>query len=231
MTLVCFGLLWRLSRCGQRHRQPLERCTEFELSFHTSSVHPATEHMYNTIINTVLLMHSCSKHLRTFSIHILRFLVRSRGNFLFRKFLFLTNPHDRVMLPSRLYRNTGIPPALRSLLVPHPSLPATISVQLRMRLGVLPQTVAATSPSRAHTAPFSTSAAARDLPTTSSPEAPVKQESTLENEPRYQMTFTCAADGCSHRSTHQFTKRAYEKGIVLIQCPSCKNRCVDFMNI
>src|ERR1700734_147341 len=40
------------------------------------------------------------------------------------------------MLPSRLFRNMGIAPPLRSLITPHPSLPAFVSVQLRFRLGV-----------------------------------------------------------------------------------------------
>ena len=44
------------------------------------------------------------------------------------------------------------------------------------------------------------------------------------SEPRLAIAFTCTADGCNHRSAHTFTKRAYERGIVLIQCPSCKNR-------
>ncbi|KAG6374747.1 zf-DNL-domain-containing protein [Boletus reticuloceps] len=43
-------------------------------------------------------------------------------------------------------------------------------------------------------------------------------------EPRLAIAFTCTADGCNHRSAHTFTKRAYERGIVLIQCPSCENR-------
>ncbi|TFK69302.1 zf-DNL-domain-containing protein [Pluteus cervinus] len=38
------------------------------------------------------------------------------------------------------------------------------------------------------------------------------------------MTFTCTVEGCETRSTHEFTKRSYEKGIVLVQCPGCKNR-------
>ena len=38
------------------------------------------------------------------------------------------------------------------------------------------------------------------------------------------MTMTCTANECGHRSTHEFTKRSYQKGIVIIQCPSCKNR-------
>ncbi|KAN0088796.1 DNL zinc finger domain containing protein [Tylopilus felleus] len=44
------------------------------------------------------------------------------------------------------------------------------------------------------------------------------------SEPRLAIAFTCTADGCNHRSAHTFTKRAYERGIVIIQCPSCKNR-------
>ena len=63
-------------------------------------------------------------------------------------------------------------------------------------------------------------------------------------ERRLQITFTCTAavpidgrsvaeilpgeevDGkqCGHRSTHEFSRRSYEKGIVLIECPGCKNR-------
>jgi len=59
-----------------------------------------------------------------------------------------------------------------------------------------------------------------------------------------QITFTCTAavpvdgrsiaeivpgeevDGkqCGHRSTHEFSRRSYEKGIVLVECPGCKNR-------
>ena len=46
------------------------------------------------------------------------------------------------------------------------------------------------------------------------------------NEPRLSLTFTCTAADCNTRSTHQFTKRAYEKGIVLIECPGCKIRYV-----
>jgi len=44
------------------------------------------------------------------------------------------------------------------------------------------------------------------------------------HEPRLSLTFTCTASDCNHRSTHQFTKAAYERGIVLIECPKCKNR-------
>ena len=40
------------------------------------------------------------------------------------------------------------------------------------------------------------------------------------------MTFTCTANRCGHRSTHEFSRRSYQKGIVLVQCPNCKNRYV-----
>lgn len=29
---------------------------------------------------------------------------------------------------------------------------------------------------------------------------------------------------CGHRSTHEFSKRSYDKGIVLVECPACKSR-------
>ncbi|KZV92029.1 zf-DNL-domain-containing protein, partial [Exidia glandulosa HHB12029] len=43
-------------------------------------------------------------------------------------------------------------------------------------------------------------------------------------EPGLSLTFTCTANGCGHRSSHEFTRHAYERGIVLVTCPSCKNR-------
>jgi protein import protein ZIM17 len=56
-------------------------------------------------------------------------------------------------------------------------------------------------------------------------------------ERRLQITFTCTAhldptdenaegveQECRHRSTHEFSRTSYEKGIVLIQCPGCGNR-------
>jgi hypothetical protein len=47
------------------------------------------------------------------------------------------------------------------------------------------------------------------------------------DKPKLSLTFTCTAGTCTTRSTHQFTKRAYEKGIVLIECPGCKIRYVS----
>src|SRR5258707_11912766 len=61
-------------------------------------------------------------------------------------------------------------------------------------------------------------------------------------EPRLSLTFTCTAlipaassamtnvhsdpptTSCNHRSSNTFTKKAYKQGIVIIECPSCKNR-------
>jgi hypothetical protein len=47
-----------------------------------------------------------------------------------------------------------------------------------------------------------------------------------DTRPRLSLTFTCTAGDCNHRSSHTFTKLAYEKGTVIIQCPACKNRSV-----
>ena len=66
----------------------------------------------------------------------------------------------------------------------------------------------------------------------------------LRIRPRLRMTFTCTAPirrpdadagdapssavaQCGHRSTHEFSRHSYEKGIVLVQCPSCSVRCVS----
>ncbi|KAE9394833.1 zf-DNL-domain-containing protein [Gymnopus androsaceus JB14] len=43
-------------------------------------------------------------------------------------------------------------------------------------------------------------------------------------EPRMSITFTCTVPDCGTRSTHQFAKRSYEQGIVLVECPGCQNR-------
>ncbi|KAH9933417.1 DNL zinc finger-domain-containing protein [Fomitopsis serialis] len=50
-------------------------------------------------------------------------------------------------------------------------------------------------------------------------------EVTFKTEdPRLSLTFTCMVTACGMRSSHMFTKRSYEKGIVIVQCPGCKNR-------
>lgn len=40
--------------------------------------------------------------------------------------------------------------------------------------------------------------------------------------PQLMIAFTCTK--CDTRSSHTFSKQAYTKGTVLIQCPGCKNR-------
>ncbi|KAK7041702.1 hypothetical protein VNI00_008991 [Paramarasmius palmivorus] len=151
------------------------------------------------------------------------------------------------MLPSRLYRNVGLPPPLRALITPHPSLPAQIKVQLRLRLGIInPAAAAASTLSSGATRPYSSTASAYsskpgNAPASSGPAIGLGAGSSGSNEagssgltssqalpeamePKLQMTFTCTVTDCGTRSTHEFTKRSYERGIVIVQCPGCKNR-------
>lgn len=137
------------------------------------------------------------------------------------------------MLPSRLFRNTGIPPPLRSLLIPSHSLPSTYKVQLHLRLGITAPSLSAPY----HNTPASRSrySTATSLPprtdSSSTNIKPEAEEQTVHKQalgkivPKLSITFTCTVEGCGERSTHEFTKHAYEKGIVLVQCPGCKNRC------
>ncbi|RDB23766.1 Uncharacterized protein C24H6.02c [Hypsizygus marmoreus] len=127
------------------------------------------------------------------------------------------------MLPSRLFRNTGLPPALRSLITPGASLPSTVSVQLRLRLGVLPGTVNPYS-TRPSNPPSAEPKSSEPKSSSSSPALTTSQPLPEALEPKLSMTFTCTVKDCGERSTHQFTKRAYQTGIVLIECPGCKNR-------
>lgn len=68
---------------------------------------------------------------------------------------------------------------------------------------------------------------------------PPKKTPIGQIQRRLQITFTCTAQipattaastesnasvPCHHRSTHEFSRRSYEHGIVLVECPSCKNR-------
>ncbi|KAH8832863.1 zf-DNL-domain-containing protein [Flagelloscypha sp. PMI_526] len=111
------------------------------------------------------------------------------------------------MLPSRLFRNVGIPASLLRQTQP--------SVTFRFT----PRLIAAAA---AHARRPQSSLAS---PTSSeSPAAPP--------EARLRMTFTCNAHTsesdpaqlCGHRSTHEFSKRSYTSGVVLVECPGCKNR-------
>ncbi|KIK62013.1 hypothetical protein GYMLUDRAFT_561679 [Collybiopsis luxurians FD-317 M1] len=143
------------------------------------------------------------------------------------------------MLPSRLYRNVGIPPPLRSLLHPNPVLPPSIRVQLRFRLGVFSNTAASrlqssnayaysTAPSSKSTRPIELEPISGSAPSSSSEQSPsdtvTSQALPEKMEPRLSITFTCTVPDCGTRSTHEFSKRSYERGIVLVECPGCHNR-------
>ncbi|KZT25145.1 zf-DNL-domain-containing protein [Neolentinus lepideus HHB14362 ss-1] len=63
-----------------------------------------------------------------------------------------------------------------------------------------------------------------DSPPSSGPPSGSSSQELGQLEPSLSLTFTCTVPNCSHRSSHTFTKRAYEKGIVIVTCPGCKNR-------
>ncbi|WVR07492.1 hypothetical protein IAU60_004534 [Kwoniella sp. DSM 27419] len=69
-----------------------------------------------------------------------------------------------------------------------------------------------------------TANAGSENPAIEAPPEGYKPQKIAQLEPRLQMTFTCTANDCGHRSTHEFSKRAYTKGLVLVQCPECKSR-------
>ncbi|KAJ3865339.1 DNL zinc finger-domain-containing protein [Lentinula novae-zelandiae] len=144
------------------------------------------------------------------------------------------------MLPSRLYRNVGIPPPLRSLLHPSPALPPSIRLQLRLRLGVFSNTAMNTlkaystatssnSNDQSNTATSTTTgdseAISGSSPSSSSTTQTVTSQALPEKmTPRMSITFTCTVTDCGTRSTHEFAKSSYERGIVLVECPGCNNR-------
>lgn len=49
-----------------------------------------------------------------------------------------------------------------------------------------------------------------------------KTASFKVEDPQLMIAFTCKK--CDTRSSHTFSKQAYTKGTVAIQCPGCKNR-------
>ncbi|VDC06074.1 unnamed protein product [Peniophora sp. CBMAI 1063] len=132
------------------------------------------------------------------------------------------------MLPSRLFKNTGVPHRLRSLLTLSPNLPPNVAVQLRFRLGVIRPNSSLASPPPPPPSSTSTSAPEVGAPSTSAGDAGATTTTNkirLEQpEPRLSLTFTCTVTDCGHRSTHEFSKRSYTSGIVLVECPGCKNR-------
>ncbi|SCV74988.1 BQ2448_8017 [Microbotryum intermedium] len=54
---------------------------------------------------------------------------------------------------------------------------------------------------------------------------PVQAQPEAQVQAKAQLLATETKFGvCSHRSSHEFSRQAYEKGLVLIECPACKNR-------
>lgn len=80
-------------------------------------------------------------------------------------------------------------------------------------------------PLRPAARPFSASVTRRDEHAALEAPAPGSRPQRIgQVEPRLSLTFTCTAGDCGHRSTHEFSRRSYEKGLVIVQCPQCKNR-------
>ncbi|KAL4922846.1 zf-DNL-domain-containing protein [Aspergillus aurantiobrunneus] len=77
------------------------------------------------------------------------------------------------------------------------------------------------------------SAPLTDRPSNPETDAETAEQNRLrrEQEPAYQLTFTCKP--CGNRSSHRVSKHGYHRGTVLIRCPSCENRHVisDNLNI
>ncbi|KAJ3890872.1 DNL zinc finger-domain-containing protein [Lentinula edodes] len=128
------------------------------------------------------------------------------------------------MLPSRLYRNVGIPPPLRSLLHPSQALPPSIRLQLRLRLGVFSNTAMNTLKAYSTASSNSEAISGSSPPSSSTTQTVTSQALPEKMTPRMSITFTCTVPDCGTRSTHEFAKSSYERGIVLVECPGCNNR-------
>lgn len=127
-----------------------------------------------------------------------------------------------------MFKNLGIPPPLRSLVVIHPALSSSVSVQLRMRLRLSSQSASSSAlgQRRIHTTSLRLSQSSPSSSSSAPARTSTESEQADPQEPRLSLTFTCTVTDCDERSTHQFTRRAYERGIVLVTCPKCKNRYV-----
>lgn len=117
----------------------------------------------------------------------------------------------------RISRSSPIPSSMRALLTALPCLRPRPRLRLRLRLPLRPNPPVVPAFLR-----FQTTS-----PSSAAPRSPAKDKDT---QPQLQLTFTCTANNCGHRSTHTFAKRSYQSGIVLLQCPACKNRCVSFLS-
>jgi hypothetical protein len=65
-----------------------------------------------------------------------------------------------------------------------------------------------------------------DTPALAAPTGDSPAPGVIKTDPRKAISFNCGVENCGVRQTHEFAKKSYEKGIVIVQCPGCKSRCV-----
>ncbi|KAI9738763.1 MAG: hypothetical protein M1834_008270 [Cirrosporium novae-zelandiae] len=119
------------------------------------------------------------------------------------------------------------------LAVPKGSTPRLFARNLHIRPSVLPlracqPLLKPQSPVQVHTTRNNSTAPAQGLSNLNSQKSN-KSPSRQEQEPAYELTFTCKP--CGSRSSHRISKQGYHKGTVLITCPGCKNRHVISDNL
>lgn len=120
------------------------------------------------------------------------------------------------MLPSRLLRN------ISTILMPYSARVIPCAKLASRRISQTPCLSFGTVRSNSSLHPSKPWAKSSVSHSSASSEQ-IKDDSPTQ-EARLGIVFTCTAEACSHRSSHTFTKRAYERGIVIVQCPGCKNR-------
>lgn len=125
---------------------------------------------------------------------------------------------NRILLSSKLLHN------ISPILIPN-STHARLSVKLTCRKASRTSCLSlGTIRSNSSLHPSKSCAKSLVSPSSGSSEQNKGDDHPIQ-EARLGIVFTCTAEACSHRSSHTFTKRAYERGIVIVQCPGCKNRC------
>ncbi|GAK62655.1 zf-DNL-domain-containing protein [Moesziomyces antarcticus] len=111
-------------------------------------------------------------------------------------------------------------PSTRLSALPHRSFGCSASLRNdRSRIeAYIPETTLSDSAASSKSGDIDAADEANSIPVTGE-RTPIGQI-----EQRLAITFTCTVDECGHRSSHEFSKRSYTKGIVIVQCPGCKNR-------